>query len=194
MKKTHDSIGGEAFLPKWSVTIPSKSEAPPGEAENHAWQLTLPQELEYSGQKFFFTGKLAARAERFQENSTFWLELHLSCAGTAPCSRCLKETPLEIEGTFRYFYTPSAVGENKVPDDDMTVSYDPGESLLDLGSQIWESFVFSLPEKVLCDEKCAGLCPECGKDLNEGRCNCLTERVDPRLQRLKKAIRGDSPD
>ncbi len=194
MKKTRDSTGGEAFLPKWFVTLPVESETPPGEEETFNWELDMPQTLEYSGQNFSFTGKLATRAARFQDDGRFWLELRVFCSCAAPCSRCLKETPLEIEGTFRYFYTPSTAGENNVPDDDMTVFFDPGESVLDLGPQIWESFVFSLPEKVLCDEKCAGLCPECGKDLNEGSCSCLAENVDPRLQALKKAIQGDSPD
>ena len=193
MKKTQGSTV-DSPLPEWSAIIPVKSEAIPGEVENFGWEFPLPQTLEYSGETFFFQGKLAATGARFQENESFWLEFRLSCKGGAPCSRCLKETPLEIEETFRYFYTPSAVGESEVPGDDMTVSFDPGESLLDIGPQIWESFVFSLPEKVLCNEKCAGLCPECGMDLNEGSCSCLKESVDPRLQALKKAIQGDSPD
>ena len=193
MKKTQDSKG-DSSLPEWSATIPVKSEATPGEVENFAWEFPLPQTLEYSGETFFFQGKLVADGAMFRENENLSLEFRLSFKGGAHCSRCLKETPLEIEGTFRYFYTPSGVGESEVPDDDMTVSFDPGESLLDVGPQIWESFVFSLPEKVLCSEECAGLCPKCGKDLNEGSCNCLTESVDPRLQALKKAIQEDSPD
>ncbi|MCX4317609.1 MAG: DUF177 domain-containing protein, partial [Lachnospiraceae bacterium] len=37
----------------------------------------------------------------------------------------------------------------------------------------------SLPEKVLCREDCKGLCPMCGKNLNEGACGCRQEPSDP---------------
>jgi len=56
MKKTHESRGGEGFLPKWSVTIPVVSETPPGEEQTFAWELDIPLTLEYSGQNFSFTG------------------------------------------------------------------------------------------------------------------------------------------
>jgi uncharacterized protein len=43
-----------------------------------------------------------------------------------------------------------------------------------------------LPTKRLCSEDCKGLCPYCGKDLNEGRCDCEVDEIDPRFEVLKK--------
>ena len=37
----------------------------------------------------------------------------------------------------------------------------------------WEDIVLSLPPKLLCRPDCAGLCPRCGKDFNEGPCACV---------------------
>ena len=46
-----------------------------------------------------------------------------------------------------------------------------------------ESFLLlSLPSRYLCRADCRGLCPECGRDLNEGTCTCGGGRVDPRLE------------
>ena len=56
-----------------------------------------------------------------------------------------------------------------------------------------EQVELSLPMKPLCREDCQGLCPQCGQDLNEGRCGCVRERVDPRwaaLAMLKEPRNG----
>ena len=48
--------------------------------------------------------------------------------------------------------------------------------------------ILSLPSKTLCREDCRGLCPHCGKDLNDGLCGCRPDPVDPRLAALKQLI------
>ncbi len=44
------------------------------------------------------------------------------------------------------------------------------------------------PSRSLCGPTCRGLCPTCGKDLNEGDCNCADSRIDPRLAGLKDLL------
>ncbi len=39
--------------------------------------------------------------------------------------------------------------------------------------------------KPLCS-KCKGLCPKCGINLNEDQCDCESEYVDPRFEKLKE--------
>jgi uncharacterized protein len=56
-------------------------------------------------------------------------------------------------------------------------------SQLELDDIIREDFLLQLPVKFLCSEDCKGLCPNCGKDLNEGPCSCKKE-IDPRLAAL----------
>jgi uncharacterized metal-binding protein YceD (DUF177 family) len=41
--------------------------------------------------------------------------------------------------------------------------------------------IMDMEMAVVCDEDCKGLCPKCGKDLNEGECGCNRKEVDPRL-------------
>ena len=51
-----------------------------------------------------------------------------------------------------------------------------------------EDLILDQPSKVLCSEECRGLCPMCGKDLNEGSCDCRRETVDPRLAALQQLL------
>ncbi|HEY7127084.1 MAG TPA: DUF177 domain-containing protein [Ktedonobacterales bacterium] len=55
---------------------------------------------------------------------------------------------------------------------------------LDLREAIRQNLLLTLPMQPLCKEDCAGLCPQCGKNLNEGPCNCQPPE-DERFSVLK---------
>ena len=57
----------------------------------------------------------------------------------------------------------------------------------DLDDIVRTVFVLNLDSKLLCKEDCKGLCPRCGKNLNEGPCNCQKE-LDPRFAALKQLL------
>ena len=59
---------------------------------------------------------------------------------------------------------------------------------LDLDDLIMNDILLELPTKLLCRDDCMGLCPECGKNLNDGTCSCRKETVDPRLAVLKQLL------
>ena len=77
-----------------------------------------------------------------------------------PCYRCLNEAELhqQISASEYQDADPRADEELRTPylDDD----------LLDLTAWARDCIALALPEVVLCREDCAGLCPECGIDLN----------------------------
>ena len=54
-----------------------------------------------------------------------------------------------------------------------------------------ELLFLGLPTRDLCREGCRGLCPKCGKNLNEGDCGCDRKEIDPRLAVLKKFLDTD---
>ena len=57
----------------------------------------------------------------------------------------------------------------------------------DLEDIVRTVFVLNLDSKLLCKEDCKGLCPQCGKNLNDGPCNCRKE-LDPRFAALKQLL------
>ena len=58
----------------------------------------------------------------------------------------------------------------------------------DLEDIIRTVFVLNLDSKLLCKEDCKGLCCRCGKNLNDGPCNCQKE-LDPRFAALKQLLK-----
>lgn len=60
----------------------------------------------------------------------------------------------------------------------------------DLDDIVRTAFVLNMDSRLLCREDCKGLCFRCGKDLNEGPCDCQPE-ADPRLAVLKQLLKGE---
>ena len=153
--------------------------------------------LDFDGQIFYFSSGLHAEAvARWLEESLLSVEISISSEAEASCARCLKDTSLEISGNLRYLYYLRSAGVNESDEpeeieeidefgDYMPVETDFFGRVLDIMPQVEESIFSLLPTKVLCSEDCKGLCPNCGKDLNEGPCSCETDNSDPRLSALR---------
>lgn len=86
----------------------------------------------------------------------------------ATCSRCVEEFPLSIVGEIESLFL--APGEDASGDEDVE-RVDP-QGIIDLAAVIVAALVLEAPFVPLHDEKCAGLCPTCGCDLNKGECGC----------------------
>jgi uncharacterized protein len=63
---------------------------------------------------------------------------------------------------------------------------------LDLDELVYTEIIISLPMKHLCRADCKGICSGCGKNLNEGECNCSTKQIDPRLQALADLLKEEN--
>ena len=99
------------------------------------------------------------------------------------CDRCAKEFQREVE------FPISAVLVTELADEeneDEWVFPLEGDSA-DLDDIVRTVFVLNLDSKLLCKEDCKGLCPRCGKNLNDGPCNCRKE-LDPRFAALEQLL------
>ena len=104
------------------------------------------------------------------------------------CTRCLKpvESPLDTAFDVSFISRENAPGDRELQLQQADLSADvlPGDEL-DLSELAREQILLSLPEQTFCREDCRGLCPACGKDLNEGDCDCENDEIDPRWAALK---------
>ena len=104
------------------------------------------------------------------------------------CTRCLKpiETPLDTAFDVSFISEENAPADKELQLQQADLSADvlAGDAL-DLNELAREQILLSLPEQTFCREDCRGLCPACGKDLNEGECGCSTDEIDPRWAALK---------
>lgn len=79
------------------------------------------------------------------------------------------------------------VERGEIADEDTNIHYlSPDQDKIDLSEDVKELTLLALPMKHLCDENCKGLCPKCGKDLNEGPCDCKVDEVHPVWEPLLK--------
>jgi uncharacterized protein len=106
------------------------------------------------------------------------------------CSRCLDpiadQIDVDLQELYRY---PELDAYGRVtgqvqaePDDDDDTLYLDGD-LLDLEPILRDAVVLDLPIAPLCQEDCAGLCPECGFNRNEDPAHSH-EVLDPRWAAL----------
>ena len=106
------------------------------------------------------------------------------------CRRCLGETrwPLEIDFDFRFDPT---VRESE--EEGGVFTLDPDAASLDLVRPLREELVLALPGYPVCRDRCLGLCPICGGDLNESNCGCRRVQADPRWDVLRELVSDGQP-
>ena len=103
------------------------------------------------------------------------------------CARCLKSVDgafsLNLEKTVATKELLGDIDEDRL--DDYAIIED---GFLDIDTPLREQLEMEFPIRFLCKEDCLGLCQRCGKDLNEGKCDCETKDFDPRLEPLRKLL------
>lgn len=108
---------------------------------------------------------------------------------SVPCDRCAEETEIVIDYAFDEFedYPNDDPVENseEVFEDNRVIIKEKNALIIDMGALLWEEFVLTLPTKPLCRKDCKGVCPNCGKNLNEGLCGCEEDGKDPRFAILR---------
>ena len=112
----------------------------------------------------------------------------LSAGLELQCARCLEPVPQEVKREFELLYRPLGADAGKdelsVTDAEAEIGYYQGEGLA-LEDVLREQILLALPLKVTCRADCKGLCPQCGKNLNQEQCSCSIEVEDPRWAALK---------
>ena len=110
------------------------------------------------------------------------LKLSVTLPYVALCARCARD----VEGEFAIDFERTVVPEGMVEDaeekeEDFVVAEN---GMLDIDKQLSEILLLDFPTRVLCKEDCKGLCHKCGKDLNEGECDCPKVDVNPAFAKL----------
>ena len=126
----------------------------------------------------------------------------LNATFQSTCDRCLEPASAESSVVVGWIYepgTPKDVMEEFAASDDAEyddafndteeaeeVKYYDGVTI-DLTSAIAEEILLVIPNKIYCTEKCNGLCPQCGINLNASTCNCTPE---PELDETNSGFAG----
>ena len=112
--------------------------------------------------------------------------LKVQASAAERCARCLIEVDCPVEMEFEEEFI-AVVDANtgarlRLSKDEEAFRIGP-DFVLDLREPIRQYGLMAEPLKPLCRPDCAGLCPTCGSNLNEGACECAPA-VDERLSVL----------
>ena len=131
--------------------------------------------LELGGQRYVAVPELVPAeltVTRATNGTVFHLRLTAQLHG--PCYRCLEDAALDQPVDAREYQAEDPQG-----DDELESAYVVDDKL-DLSGWGRDSVVLALPDKILCQPDCAGLCPVCGKNLNREPHGHEGEEIDPR--------------
>jgi uncharacterized protein len=103
----------------------------------------------------------------------------------ARCVRCLCEYDAEIRADVEGFYVE--VGDDVDLPDEQEREFIT-EDRIDLEPAVVQSLVLALPFAPLHSPACAGICPSCGADLNDGACGCAPATAASPFAALKDLL------
>ncbi len=108
-------------------------------------------------------------------------KIHTTIHGV--CDRCASDFHADVEFPIDVVLVTELSDEEN---EDEWVFPLEGDSA-DLEDIVRTVFVLNFGSKLLCKPDCKGLCCRCGKNLNEGPCNCQKE-LDPRFAALQQLL------
>ena len=127
-----------------------------------------------------------------------WVSAALDTGVQSKCGRCLAEyvQPVHMAIEEEYLLEIDAHTGNRMnhPEDGDQYFYVGPDHIMDLTEAATQYATLSMPMKPVCREDCAGMCIECGTDLNESRCRCNRETVDARWAALSTLVSGADQD
>ncbi|MBM3249884.1 MAG: DUF177 domain-containing protein [Candidatus Omnitrophica bacterium] len=114
-----------------------------------------PESLDLDTDCVKFTTPLKVTVEATKITNAVHLHLNMAALLKATCSRCLEAVQIKFNKEF-----------------DLDLPADNQNPLVNLDPEIREEAILDYPVKPLCKADCQGLCPKCGRNLNEGKCDC----------------------
>ena len=138
-------------------------------------------DFEYNGD-YPFKSPVEISASAVNRASLVELKVKAVFDYTTRCDRCFEEIGKHLEFTFTHGLAA------KLIDDENDDYIETADYTLELDEVVISDIILNLPSKMLCREDCRGICPDCGKNLNNGDCGCNKTQIDSRLEILKQLI------
>ena len=127
-------------------------------------------------------GDVAVRLELESLNDGIVVHGIVEVPWAVPCRRCLTALSGIASAEIDELYQVELIDEDAYPIVD---------GQLDLAPVARQAALLELDDERQCTDSCAGLCPQCGIDLNTASCTCETEVRDHRWGALDGLVLDD---
>ena len=108
------------------------------------------------------------------------LRLRFDADVQGPCMRCLEPAAPRFDVDAREVEQPGA------GDEELSSPYVNKDGELDVAAWARDALALTLPAQITCMPECAGLCPQCGANLNEDPEHAHEAAPDPRWAKLSE--------
>jgi len=130
------------------------------------------------------TDHVMGRLKLMRTDAGIWVNGTLEASVHCACSRCLREfmapAQLQVDDVYYPMLDVDTGARLPIPEDGEVSCIINTDHILDITEAVRQYAMLGLPMMPLCQSNCAGLCPECGANLNEKNCSCEARGVDPR--------------
>ena len=123
-----------------------------------------------------FIGNITVDGKVINDGSSLKVTGKIYCRKKFICDRCLENAQENQVHNF-----DEEIDETQIVD-----------GLFDLSELVRDTLLAAQPIQNLCKADCKGLCPTCGKNLNNDECDCEKSTIDPRLSPFLKFVSGDN--
>lgn len=119
----------------------------------------------------------AFEAQRATSGDVFRLAFRTRLHG--PCMRCLRDAVADIVVDGREYHAAADGAPDELRSEYVV------DGALELSQWAHDAIATAMPDQILCRRNCAGLCPVCGKDLNDQPHGHEEAVADPRWAALE---------
>ena len=162
-------------------------------------ELDNADELNLEDESAKLAGPITGRLRMRRTNQGILVDGPVEAEVELTCARCLESfiLPISFDLEEQFYPTIDVITGLSLPenDDELIFPIDQNHQL-DLREALRQNLLLALPMQPICKEDCAGLCAQCGKNLNEGPCHCeppLDERLSVLGDLLKESLQTEQP-
>jgi uncharacterized protein len=139
-----------------------------------------------------FEGDVEVDAELKKTHDQLILDSAISVNASFECDRCTAPVKRLLHADYKMVYLS---GMEPVESESDNIIYLPSEAdVIDISNDVRDFSILAVPMKSLCRDDCRGLCSKCGKNLNDGDCQCSKDETDSRwlpLMELKNKLNNN---
>ena len=136
-------------------------------------------DAQFLGEDYRFDSPLNVSGKIYNNGQSLTLDVAVTGTMKTECARCLSEIEVDVAFDVHELLSQRE-NEDEVSED--IILFDGYE--IELDDIIADNFLMSVCGKYLCHDDCKGLCPDCGKNLNEGDCSCGDDYIAPGWEAL----------
>jgi uncharacterized protein len=133
-----------------------------------------------------FTSKVKLQVSLDKSLRQILLHAHMKGEGAFVCDRCLDNFTWQMEEKYSMVYIQGNRSTVDLKKEEGVQILSADTNYIDLDEDVRQYILLAIPQKLLCEENCKGLCATCGKNKNTEDCTCDGQVADSRWDALKK--------